>query len=338
MSDYRLRIDEIKGCEVVTSYTRWLESVEVRGSENQEIYLTFSPNFERIWLESKKHLPEYVAEKAHLFGAAPKSPRLGVGKGRGRKRHSRSSAPNLGELSSEGSNSATSAWPPDFVEPMKAKLVGSMPSGNWIYEIKFDGYRALALRGGSETRLLSRNQKDLDSKFPEVKDSIAALDQDAIIDGEIVALDEKDLAAALKLSPQALNEILSLRSRPSGETALRIESFLKEHTMNSSVKPKALGSRSRSDRRGQRENRSVDLEIGGTEKQQSDVAYGQRPEPPAVTVTQPIAPKPPAALPGSPPATTNNRGTDLIFNPGKPISEMSDIDKLRVQLNAEKNR
>jgi bifunctional non-homologous end joining protein LigD len=76
---------------------------------------------------------------------------------------------------------------------MKAKLVGSMPSGgDWIYEIKFDGYRALALRGGGETRILSRNQKDLGSKFPEVKDSIAALDiEDAIIDGEIVALDEK---------------------------------------------------------------------------------------------------------------------------------------------------
>jgi bifunctional non-homologous end joining protein LigD len=81
---------------------------------------------------------------------------------------------------------------PDFVEPMKAKLVDSMPSGDWIYEIKFDGYRALVIRGGNETRILSRNQKDLGSKFPEVKDSIAALDlQDAIIDGEIVALDEK---------------------------------------------------------------------------------------------------------------------------------------------------
>src|ERR1700759_4383676 len=76
---------------------------------------------------------------------------------------------------------------------MKAKLVGSMPSGgDWIYEIKFDGYRALALRGGSETRVLSRNQNDLGGKFPEVKDSIAALNlQDPIIDGEIVALDEK---------------------------------------------------------------------------------------------------------------------------------------------------
>jgi hypothetical protein len=80
-------------------------------------------------------------------------------------------------------DSATPARVPAFVEPMKAKLVDSIPPGDWIYEIKFDGYRALALRGGSETRLLSRNEKDLGSKFPEVKDSIAALDvQDSIID------------------------------------------------------------------------------------------------------------------------------------------------------------
>jgi len=75
---------------------------------------------------------------------------------------------------------------------MKAKLVNSMPTGEWIYEIKFDGYRTLALHGGSETRVLSRNRKDLGSKFTEVKDSIAALDiQDVVIDEEIVALDEK---------------------------------------------------------------------------------------------------------------------------------------------------
>src|SRR3984893_8444287 len=87
---------------------------------------------------------------------------------------------------------ATPARVPAFVEPMKAKLVDSIPPGDWIYEIKFDGYRALALRGGNETRILSRNKKDLGGKFPEVQNSIAALDvQDAIIDGEIVALDDK---------------------------------------------------------------------------------------------------------------------------------------------------
>jgi bifunctional non-homologous end joining protein LigD len=86
----------------------------------------------------------------------------------------------------------SSAPLPDFVEPMKAQLVGSIRPGDWIYEIKFDGYRALALRGGNETRILSRNRKDLGKKFTKIRDSIAALDvQDAIIDGEIVALDDK---------------------------------------------------------------------------------------------------------------------------------------------------
>src|SRR5271166_1004984 len=88
--------------------------------------------------------------------------------------------------------SVSSTRVPDFLEPMKAKLVGPGPTGDRIYEVKFDGYRALALRGGAETRILSRNAKDLGKKFPEVRDSIAALDvQDVIIDGEIVALDEK---------------------------------------------------------------------------------------------------------------------------------------------------
>jgi bifunctional non-homologous end joining protein LigD len=63
-------------------------------------------------------------------------------------------------------HSASSSQLPDFVEPMKAKLLDSMPSGDWIYEIKFDGYRALALRCDTETRVLSRNKKDLGGKFP----------------------------------------------------------------------------------------------------------------------------------------------------------------------------
>jgi hypothetical protein len=75
---------------------------------------------------------------------------------------------------------------------MKAKLVDSLQPGDWIYEIKFDGYRALALRGGNETRILSRNQKDLGKKFPEIVDAMAFPDvQDAVIDGEIVALDDR---------------------------------------------------------------------------------------------------------------------------------------------------
>jgi bifunctional non-homologous end joining protein LigD len=80
---------------------------------------------------------------------------------------------------------------PRFVEPMRAKLAKVPSSGDWIYEIKFDGWRAIALKGGNQVRLLSRNSKDLGAKFPEITASIAELNaHDAIIDGEIVALDE----------------------------------------------------------------------------------------------------------------------------------------------------
>jgi hypothetical protein len=68
MSDYRLRIEEIKGSEMITCYTRWLESVQTRDAETQEVYLTFSPHFERIWLESKKRLQNYVSRRPANIG------------------------------------------------------------------------------------------------------------------------------------------------------------------------------------------------------------------------------------------------------------------------------
>jgi plasmid replication initiation protein len=64
MSWYRLVIDEITDAAVTTSYTRWLDAVQVRGAE---VYVTFSPRFERVWLESKKRLLEYADQKpAHI--------------------------------------------------------------------------------------------------------------------------------------------------------------------------------------------------------------------------------------------------------------------------------
>ena len=96
---------------------------------------------------------------------------------------------------------------PEFVEPMKAKLAAAAPKGDWIYEIKFDGFRALALKGGSQARLLSRNEKDLGGKFPELMESILALPaQDGIVDGEIVALDEKGRSSFQLLQARELGQ------------------------------------------------------------------------------------------------------------------------------------
>ena len=67
----------------------------------------------------------------------------------------------------------------------------SLPEGaEWTYEIKLDGYRAQALCNGEQTRLLSRNGKDLGQRFPAlVRELGRAIPQGSVLDGELVALD-----------------------------------------------------------------------------------------------------------------------------------------------------
>ncbi len=88
--------------------------------------------------------------------------------------------------------SGGSGTKPKFVEPMKAKLASAPPSdGDWIWELKFDGFRALAIKDGSHVELLSRNGKDLGKKFPALVEAVAQIEAErAVLDGEIVALDD----------------------------------------------------------------------------------------------------------------------------------------------------
>jgi bifunctional non-homologous end joining protein LigD len=82
---------------------------------------------------------------------------------------------------------------PSFIEPMKAKLVEKPPAdGDWIYELKFDGIRLIAIKGQEKVSLLSRNQNDLSARFPEIVDAIENLPaEECVLDGEVVALDEE---------------------------------------------------------------------------------------------------------------------------------------------------
>ena len=95
-----------------------------------------------------------------------------------------------------------------FIEPMKARLAESPPvDPGWIYEIKFDGFRALAFKNGADVHLLSRNEKDFKDKFPEIAGAIAALPvEDAVIDGEIVALDADGVSSFQLLQAFELGE------------------------------------------------------------------------------------------------------------------------------------
>ena len=74
---------------------------------------------------------------------------------------------------------------------MECLLVASLPEGpEWTYEIKLDGYRAQALCDNDQTRLLSRNGKDLGQRFPALLPELAkAVSPGSVLDGELVALD-----------------------------------------------------------------------------------------------------------------------------------------------------
>ena len=78
-----------------------------------------------------------------------------------------------------------------FIEPMLLLRTDSLPAGDqWIYELKLDGYRAIAYRRGREIHLRSRNNNDFNSRYPGVVKGLAKLPDNTVIDGEIVAFDE----------------------------------------------------------------------------------------------------------------------------------------------------
>ena len=82
---------------------------------------------------------------------------------------------------------------PRFVEPMKARLLEEPPAhGDWLYELKFDGIRAIAIKDGTKVSLISRNGNKLDKRFPEIRDAVEDLPvEECVIDGEAVALDDE---------------------------------------------------------------------------------------------------------------------------------------------------
>src|SRR5690349_21006099 len=82
---------------------------------------------------------------------------------------------------------------PKFKEPQKATLVDAVPAGSaWLHEMKYDGYRCLLALAGGKARIYTRKGLDWTDKFPEIAEAAGAIQCDsALLDGEIVALDEK---------------------------------------------------------------------------------------------------------------------------------------------------
>ncbi len=86
---------------------------------------------------------------------------------------------------------------PNLIHPMLAESVQKPFDGTeWIFEIKWDGYRAVAFINDGKVRLVSRNQNDLTPRFPELKEMPRLIKaKSAILDGEVVALDAEGKAS-----------------------------------------------------------------------------------------------------------------------------------------------
>jgi len=135
------------------------------------------------------------AEKTNAEGAEKSQPRTSAKPKR--------AAPASAVQQSENKNSDSSAIAgesidvpvkrpmPTTIHPMLAESIENpFDDPDWLFEIKWDGYRAIAFIENGKVRLVSRNQNELTARYPELKDmpeSIKA--KTAILDGEVVALD-----------------------------------------------------------------------------------------------------------------------------------------------------
>jgi bifunctional non-homologous end joining protein LigD len=78
-----------------------------------------------------------------------------------------------------------------FIEPMLLLRTEKLPEGpDWLHELKFDGYRALAIKSGGTVHLRSRNDNDFSLRYPSIVKALASMPDETVIDGEVVALDE----------------------------------------------------------------------------------------------------------------------------------------------------
>jgi bifunctional non-homologous end joining protein LigD len=78
-----------------------------------------------------------------------------------------------------------------FKDPMECLAVPKLPDGpQWLYEIKLDGYRFIAVKSSGKLNLLSRRRNSFNRQYSLVFEALADLPDDTVIDGEVVALNQ----------------------------------------------------------------------------------------------------------------------------------------------------
>jgi len=109
------------------------------------------------------------------------------------------------------------------VEPMLAKAVDSIPSGDFLYEPKWDGFRAIVFRGSTDVYIQSRDLRPFDRYFPELHEQFYSLLPDGcVLDGEIVIATSKGLdfnALQQRIHPAASRVAMLAKSMPASFVA-----------------------------------------------------------------------------------------------------------------------
>lgn len=100
-----------------------------------------------------------------------------------------------------------------FVPPMKARPAAALPQGpGWVFEIKFDGIRAVTLKEGARIQIFSRMPRELTGEYPEIVEELKKIPcGNAVLDGEIVALDDQGRSSFQLLQNRGRDR--SVRSR-----------------------------------------------------------------------------------------------------------------------------
>jgi len=132
---------------------------------------------------SGKTLEAVEKTSKNIWGSSPK-----------KKSASKRSRKERVEKKNDLTDGKKAAFPKTF-SPMLATLVDKpFDEPGWMYEIKWDGYRAVAMINKGKVNLVSRNNKSFNEKFYPVVDTLRKWDINAIIDGEVVVLNEKGIS------------------------------------------------------------------------------------------------------------------------------------------------
>ena len=167
----------LKATETLPAISKKLDDRSVKtGRTMQEI----ADERDAEWQSNREQPDAKPTAKARIQKAA-----------RSAKTTGRKSAAPAAEISAELKR--LPAAKPRFIIPMKPRLLEQPPAtGDWVYELKFDGIRLIAVKNGSKVNLVSRNGNELAARFSAVATAVARLPvENCVIDGEVVALDEE---------------------------------------------------------------------------------------------------------------------------------------------------